>query len=76
MLGSQPIMSKNLSDHCDKCHKVVILSREYENISVMSLEYVYNEFKPYRWYETISSHKILLKDVCLNIRNHLVWVLI
>ena len=35
--------------------KVVVLLREYKNISNMSLNIcIYNEFKQYRWYKTTS----------------------
>ena len=39
-----------------KWHKVVVLLRENVNISNLSLKYIHNEFKLYKWYEMITSH--------------------
>ena len=41
--------------------KVVVLSREYENISNRSLEVYDNEFKQYRWYEIITFNSKLIQ---------------
>ena len=48
------IIEVSSSHQYDKWCKVVVLSREYENISKMSYKNIYNEFKQYRWYEIIT----------------------
>ena len=37
----------------NKWHKVVVLLREFDNLSKYELKNLYNKFKQYRWYEII-----------------------